>query len=81
MTATPARRQQRPMCPLPAPQLVSLIDDPGGPCADSPPGWWNQYGGALNVASRVICLPGPTYPPSPFHPGDCPNCIPRPDSP
>lgn len=81
MTATPTRRQQRPTCPLLAPRIVSLIDDTGGPYADSPPGWWNHYGGALNVASRVIYLSGPTYPPSPFHPENCANCILRRDSP
>lgn len=76
MTTTPARRHRRPACPLPAPQLVSLIDNPDGPYAESPPGWWDQYGGALNIASGVVYLPGPTQPPSPLHPEDCPNCIP-----
>lgn len=75
MTATPARRQQRLTCPLPAPQLVSLLDDPRGPYTDSPAGWWDQYGGALNVASGVVYLPGPTHPPSPLHSDDCPNCV------
>ncbi len=76
MTAIPARRQQRPTWPLPAPQLGSLFDDAGGPYADSPAGWWDQYGGALNVASGVVYLPGPTHPPSQFHPEGCPDCVP-----
>ncbi|MHC0429255.1 hypothetical protein ACX6XY_03575 [Streptomyces sp. O3] len=43
---------------------------------NSPPGWWDQYGGALDVASGVVFLPGPFHPPSPFHADDCPNCRP-----
>jgi hypothetical protein len=56
---------------------VSPVGDPGGPYADSPAGWWGQYGGALDRASGVAYLPGPTHPPSTFHPEDCPNCVPR----
>lgn len=80
MTAAPARCQQRLACPLPAPQLVRLFDEPCGPYADSPVGRWD-HGGALNMASGVVYLPGPAHPPSPFHPEDCPNCIPRRDNP
>lgn len=81
MTTTPARRQRRPACPLPAPRLVSLIDEPDGPYGDSLPGWWDQYGGAIDRTRRVVYLPGPTHPPTPFHPEDCPNCIPPRDDP
>lgn len=63
--------------PLPPPELVSLEEAPVGPHAGSPAGWWDQYGGALDVASGVVCLPGPAHPPSPFHPDDCPNCVPE----
>ena len=73
---TPARRA---LCAresaLPDPELVSLIDRPGSPYADSPAGWWDQYGGALDTRSGVVNLPGPTHPPNPRH-QDCPNCIP-----
>lgn len=30
------------------------------------PGWWTERGGALDNASGVPCIPGPTYPPCPF---------------
>ncbi|MFI1099822.1 hypothetical protein [Streptomyces melanogenes] len=36
---------------------VSLVDDPDGPYADSPEGWWTKYGGALNVRSGVVYIP------------------------
>lgn len=77
----PVKPQKRRTRPLPPPKLVSLIDDPSGPYADSPAGWWDQYGGALNRASGVVYLPGPTHPPSPLHPDDCPNCVPLRKSP
>ncbi len=76
MGAVPARRQERPTRPLPAPELVSLTGNPDGERTASPTGWWEQYGGALDMPSGVVCLPGPTHPPSPFHPEDCPNCVP-----
>jgi hypothetical protein len=39
---------------LPPPELVDLI---GHAYADSPSGWWTQYGGALDAASGVVYLP------------------------
>lgn len=55
-------------------------DDPRNaataPYAGSPAGWWDQYGGALDRASSVVYLPGPTHPPSPLHSDECPNCVP-----
>jgi hypothetical protein len=65
MTA-PARRVRARVSPLPAPELVSLIDDPTGPYADSPDGWWTEYGGALDIRSGVVYLPGPKSPPCPL---------------
>ncbi|MFH8472574.1 hypothetical protein [Streptomyces sp. NPDC018000] len=64
---TPARVRRQREESLPAPELVSLIDDPSGPYADSPEGWWTEYGGALDVRSGVVYLP-PTapLPPCPF---------------
>lgn len=50
---------------LPAPELVSLVDDPAGPYAGSPKGWWTEYGGALDAESGVVYLPGPNFPPCP----------------
>lgn len=73
--SAPVKPQERRTRPLPPPKLVSLIDGPGSPYADSPGGWWDQYGGALDVASGVVYLPGPTHPPNPRHRG-CPNCVP-----
>lgn len=29
----------------------------------SPQGWWTEYGGALDVRSGVVSLPGPYHPP------------------
>ncbi|WP_371800866.1 hypothetical protein OHA38_20295 [Streptomyces sp. NBC_01732] len=48
----------------------------GTPYEGSPDGWWTEYGGALDVVSGVVYLPGPEHPPSPFHKDDCPNCRP-----
>lgn len=76
MGTVPARRQERPTRPLPAPELVNLIGDSDGEHTASPATWWEQYGGALDVASGVVRLPGPKHPPSPFHSEDCPNCVP-----
>ncbi|GAA3001968.1 hypothetical protein Sfulv_34500 [Streptomyces fulvorobeus] len=73
--SVPVKAQERPARALPEPELVSLIDDPHGPYADSPAGWWDQYGGALDMRSGVVCLPGPVHPPSPFHPDECPHCV------
>ncbi|GAU69926.1 hypothetical protein SSP35_15_00810 [Streptomyces sp. NBRC 110611] len=60
----PARLQRRPAPPLPPPKLVSLIDAPDGPYADSPPGWWDEYGGARDPVSGVVYIPqgNPTPP-------------------
>lgn len=70
MTA-PAKRASARLSSLPDPELVSLKDDPLGPYADSPEGWWTPYDGALNVASGVVYLPGPKSPPCPF---PCTRC-------
>lgn len=72
--SVPVKPQKHRTRPLPPPKLVSLIDSPGSPYADSPAGWWDQYGGA--VARGVVYLPGPTHPPNRRHPDDCPNCVP-----
>jgi hypothetical protein len=56
MTA-PAKRTSARVSALPDPELVSLIDDPSGPYADSPDGWWTEYGGALDSASGVVYFP------------------------
>jgi hypothetical protein len=55
--SAPARVRRRREAELPAPELVSLIDDPEGPYADSPEGWWTEYGGALDSRSGVVYLP------------------------
>ncbi len=75
MSAPTVRAQERRTRPLPPPELVSLIDDPDGPYAGSPAGWWTQYGGALDVTSGVVHLPGPTHPPNLRH-HECRNCVP-----
>ncbi|MGA5130750.1 hypothetical protein [Streptomyces blastmyceticus] len=36
---------------------MSLIDDPDGLYADSPEGWWTQYGGAVDARSGVVYIP------------------------
>ena len=64
MTA-PVKRTYVRVGALPAPELVSLVDDPAGPYAGSPEGWWTQYGGALDTESQAVCLPGPNFPPCP----------------
>ena len=56
MTA-PAKRASARVSALPEPKLVSLIDDPTGPYADSPEGWWKPYGGALDIRSGVVYIP------------------------
>jgi hypothetical protein len=56
MTA-PAKRLGARTSALPEPELITLIDDPTGPYADSPEGWWTEYGGALDVRSGVVYLP------------------------
>lgn len=67
MTA-PARVHKRRTRPLPAPELVSLADDPEGPYADSEEGWWTEYGGARDPRSGVVYIPsGGKRPPYPFH--------------
>lgn len=45
------------------------------PYANSPEGWWTPYGGALDVKSGVVCLPGP-YPPVAFPPRGLPELHP-----
>jgi hypothetical protein len=64
--SAPAKRASARPSVLPDPELVSLTDDPLGPYAESPDGWWTQYGGALDVASGGVYLPGPKFPPCPF---------------
>lgn len=67
MTA-PAKRVSAHLTVLPAPELVSLIDDPDGPYAGSEVGWWTEYGGARDPRSGVVYIPpGGKRPPSPFH--------------
>lgn len=65
MTA-PVQRARVRVSALPAPELISLVDDPAGPYADSPEGWWTEYGGALDTESGVVYLPGPSSPPCPL---------------
>lgn len=65
MTA-PVRRACIRVSALPAPELVSLVEDPAGPYAGSPEGWWTEYGGALDTESGVVYLPGPNSPPCPL---------------
>lgn len=77
MTTAPAKRRERPTRPLPDSELVSLIDDPDGPYAGSPAGWWTQYGGGAGRGLGSRLPPRPDASPSPFHPEECPNCIPR----
>ncbi|WHM37898.1 hypothetical protein [Streptomyces sp. BPTC-684] len=36
---------------------MNLVDDPDGPYADSPEGWWTKCGGALDVRSGVVYIP------------------------
>ncbi|GLV78218.1 hypothetical protein Shyhy02_62180 [Streptomyces hygroscopicus subsp. hygroscopicus] len=64
MTA-PARLHRQGPTRLPAPELVTLIDDPDGPYANSPEGWWTQRGGALDVRSGVVYIP-PLLQPAPL---------------
>lgn len=70
---TPARAPKRPAeSPLPAPKLVSLIDGPDSPYADSPAGWWDEYGGAMDRRSGVVYIPpGGTGHACPFPCGEC----------
>lgn len=65
MTA-PVKRASTRLSVLPDPELVSLVDDPTGPYADSPDDWWTEYGGALDIRSGVVYLPGPKSPPCPL---------------
>ncbi len=65
MTALVQRARVR-VSALPAPELVSLVDDPAGPYAGSPEGRWTQYGGALDTESGAVYLPGPNFPPCPL---------------
>ncbi|WP_185909471.1 hypothetical protein [Streptomyces sp. WAC01280] len=47
--------------------LVDLTQDPDGPYANSPAGWWTAHGGALDTRSGVVYFPpGSNPPPSPF---------------
>lgn len=62
MTA-PVKRVSARLSALPDPELVSLIDDPTGPYAASPDGWWTDHGGALDVASGVVYFPPGCAPP------------------
>jgi hypothetical protein len=45
--------------------VTSAPVDPyaGTPYEGSPDGWWTEYGGALDVVSGVVFLPGPNHPP------------------
>ncbi|MFD6419886.1 hypothetical protein [Streptomyces sp. NPDC060194] len=43
-----------------------IIDDPDGPYANSPAGWWTAYGGALHVPTGNLYFPPGTHPPCPF---------------
>ncbi len=55
------------MRPLPAPELVSLLDDRDGPYRNSPDGWWTPLGGAQDPVSGVVYFPpGSNQPPSRF---------------
>ena len=69
MTA-PEKRACIRVSALPAPELVSLVDDLAEPYAASPEGWWTQYSGALDIESGVVYLPGPNFPPCPL---SCPR--------
>lgn len=44
----------------------------GGPYANSPWGWWTEYGGRLDAASGVVFIPrGQKVPPCPFLCAEC----------
>lgn len=75
MTA-PVKHVSARVSALPEPKLVSLLDTPGSPYADSPAGWWDEYGGALDARSGVAYLPpGSPKPPYVFPP--CAMCARR----
>ncbi|MEU1077433.1 MULTISPECIES: hypothetical protein [unclassified Streptomyces] len=38
-------------------KAATLLEDPDGPYADSPKGWWTECGGALDVRSGVVYIP------------------------
>ncbi|WP_175499846.1 MULTISPECIES: hypothetical protein [unclassified Streptomyces] len=57
------------MRPLPAPELMSLLDSSDSPYRDSPEGWWTEYGGAQDLRSGVVYFPPGTTPPK-FAGGD-----------
>lgn len=72
MTA-PAKRLSARTSALPEPELITLLDDPDSPYANSPVGWWTEHGGALDVKSGVVYLPpGSPRPPYVFPP--CVTC-------
>lgn len=62
MTA-PARVHRQREESLQAPELVTLLKDADGPYADSPEGWWTEYGGALDIRSGVVSFPPNVEPP------------------
>jgi hypothetical protein len=72
----PAKRVSARLSVLPAPELISLIGDPSGPYADSPEGWWTEYGGALDSRSGVVYFPPDSNPP-PCRLPDCQRCADR----
>jgi hypothetical protein len=62
MTA-PVKRVRARLSALPEPELITLLDDPDSPYANSPVGWWTEYGGALDVRSGVAYFPPGSSPP------------------
>lgn len=64
---TPVKRACVRVSVLPAPELVSLVDDPAKPYAGSPEGWWTEYSGAQDTESGVVYLPAPSPLPARTH--------------
>jgi hypothetical protein len=62
----PAKRLSGRESALPAPELVSLPDDPLAGQQAIPAPWWAEYGGTLDPASGVIAFPPKSLPPCPF---------------
>jgi hypothetical protein len=70
MTA-PARVHRQREESLPAPELVSLPEDPIDPQTAVQAPWWAEYGGTLDEASGVVSFPPRSLPPCPF---PCERC-------
>ncbi len=71
--STPEKRVSARVSALPAPELVSLPDDPLNGQEAIPAPWWTEYGGTLDPVSGVIAFPPRALPPCPLYP-ECSHC-------